>query len=86
MLVGTVAIIVVFGISQSEAAFLVGRDKPGGFGSVSVLSKVIQAGILIIAGWMIVNNKRTKLNPQAMKSTGNYCKEKILYLENRNGE
>ncbi|MEO9364023.1 MAG: hypothetical protein ABI348_09000 [Nitrososphaera sp.] len=58
MLVGTVAIIVIFGISRSDAAFLVGRDGPGGFGSLSVISKVLQAGIVAISYWVITDNRR----------------------------
>jgi hypothetical protein len=58
MLVGTIAIIVIFGISRSDAAFLVGRDGPGGFGSLSVISKVLQAGIIAISFWAIIDNRK----------------------------
>jgi hypothetical protein len=60
MLVGTVSIVVIFGISRSDAAFLVGRDNPGGFGSLSVISKVLQAGIIAISGWAIMDDNRRK--------------------------
>jgi hypothetical protein len=58
--VGTVVIVAIFGLSRSESAFLVGREKPGGFGSLSVISKAIQVGILMISGWAILDNKKAR--------------------------
>lgn len=65
LLVGTIAIITIYGISRSEFYFLVGRDEPGGFGSLGIIIKAYQAGIIIISGWALVQNMKTKKEARA---------------------
>ncbi|GEM_PF-6533316 len=60
LLVGTIAIITIYGISRSEFANLVGRDEPGGFGSLGIIIKPYQAGIIVISAWAILQNMKTR--------------------------
>ncbi len=65
LLVGTIAIITIYGISRSELAYLVGRDEPGGFGSLGIIIKAYQGGIIIISAWAILQNMKTSKEVRA---------------------
>ena len=60
LLLGTIAIITVYALSRSDFYFLVGRDKIGGFGNLGIMSKIYQAGIVIISIWAIYSNRDKK--------------------------
>jgi hypothetical protein len=40
--------------------YLVGREKIGTFGSLGIMSKIYQAGIIIISIWAIYSNRKKK--------------------------
>ncbi|MEW6605669.1 MAG: hypothetical protein AB1351_13415 [Thermoproteota archaeon] len=41
-----------------------GRDEPGGFGSLGIIIKAYQAGIIIISGWATLHNVKMKKEAQ----------------------
>lgn len=61
LLIGTIGIILAFALSRSDLYYLVGREKIGSFGSLSVMSKIYQAGILIISSWVIYSTRKKNI-------------------------
>jgi hypothetical protein len=57
MLVGTIVIVIIYLISLSNFSYLLGMKKPDGIDSLAVISKVYQAGIIIISIWLIYTNR-----------------------------
>jgi hypothetical protein len=57
ILVGTIAIIIIYLISISNYSYLLGMKKPDGIASLAIISKVYQAGIIIISIWLIYTNR-----------------------------
>lgn len=62
LLVGTVGIILAFALSRSDLYYLVGREKIGSFGSLAIMSKIYQTGIIIISSWAIYSNRKKSDN------------------------
>jgi hypothetical protein len=60
LLIGTIGIFLAFALSRSDLYYLVGREKIGTFGSLSIMSKIYQAGIIIISIWAIYSNSKRK--------------------------
>jgi hypothetical protein len=60
MLVGTIVIVIIYLISLSNFSYLVGMKKPDGIESLAVISKVYQAGIIIISIWALYTNRIKK--------------------------
>jgi hypothetical protein len=60
MLVGTIVIVIIYLISLSNFSYLLGMKKPDGIESLAVISKVYQAGIIIISIWALYTNRIKK--------------------------
>jgi hypothetical protein len=60
LLVGTIGIFLSYALSRSDLYHLVGREKIGTFGSLGIMSKIYQAGIIIISIWAIYSNRKKK--------------------------
>lgn len=60
ILIGTIVLFVLYGMSRSSLYYLVGKEKAGRFGSGGIMSKIYQAGIIIIAGWAIYSIEKDK--------------------------
>jgi hypothetical protein len=56
ILVGTIAIIIIYLTSISNYSYLLGMKKPEGIASLAIISKVYQAGIIIISVWLMYTN------------------------------
>jgi hypothetical protein len=56
ILVGTIAIIIIYLISISNYSYLPRMKKPDGIARLAIIFKVYQAGILIISVWLIHTN------------------------------
>ena len=60
MLVGTIAIVIIYLISISNFSYLLGMKKSDGIESLAIISKVYQAGIIIISIWALYTNRIKK--------------------------
>jgi hypothetical protein len=60
LLIGTIGIFIAYGLSRSDLYYLVGREKIGSFGSLGIMSKIYQAGIIIISVWALYSNRDKK--------------------------
>jgi hypothetical protein len=56
ILVEIIAITIIYLISISNYSYLIGMKKPDGIASLAIISKVYQAGIIIISVWPIYTN------------------------------
>jgi hypothetical protein len=56
ILVGTIAIIIIYFISISNYSYLLGMKKLDGIARLAIISKVYQIGILIISVWLFYTN------------------------------
>jgi hypothetical protein len=60
LLIGTIGIFIAYALSRSDLYYLVGREKIGTFGSLGIMSKIYQAGIIIISIWAIYSKSNKK--------------------------